>query len=100
MDMAKANKKPGWVAPKATKRGNFLDDYTKMCNKLYPLPNKIPNQYDLPDDWKMDENTLKSYTSKNKVDMKADKNTYIGAIYKKQAKDKFPAPGAYNVTLT
>lgn len=32
--------------------------------------------------------------------MKADKNTYIGAIFKYNKKNNFPAAGAYNVTKT
>lgn len=39
----------------------------------------------------MDEKIKKAYANKNKVNLKADKNTFIAAIYKKQAKENLPA---------
>lgn len=69
-----------------TKRGNFLDDETKM-RKIVPGPGQYPITSEWPEE------------SKLKINY-PNKQTYVDEIMKSEKKEKKPAPGQYNVTKT
>lgn len=76
-------KKGGKPRRRATKRGNFLDDETKL-HKLVPGPGK----YTFSEEWP-EKSKLKPRYSQNL--------TYIQEIIKQQKKEKRPGPGKYNL---